>query len=118
MKYTPDGGEIVVNGRYHSLPNEPDAVEIAIQDTGIGIPPDQLDLIFEKFYQTGELLLHSSGETKFMGGGPGLGLAIAKGIVQAHNGRVWAESRGRDEEALPGSTFYVRIPLIRSGQKE
>jgi signal transduction histidine kinase len=115
IKYTPDGGEIVVNGRCLSLPGEPDAVEISIHDTGIGIQPDQLDLIFEKFYQTGELLLHSSGETKFMGGGPGLGLAIARGIVQAHNGRVWAESQGRDEQALPGSVFFVRLPLIRSG---
>ena len=74
------------------------------------IPP-QLDLIFEKFYQTGQVNLHSSGTTTFKGGGPGLGLAIAKGVADAHNGRIWAESNGFDEEEYPGSQFYVCLPL-------
>ncbi len=46
----------------------------------VGIDPENQELVFEKFYQTGEVLLHSSGKTKFKGGGPGLGLAIARGI--------------------------------------
>ncbi|MEM7347865.1 MAG: ATP-binding protein, partial [Chloroflexota bacterium] len=86
------------------------AIEVSIKDTGIGIDPDQLDLIFEKFYQIGEVALHSSGKTTFKGGGPGLGLAIVKGIVHAHNGEVWAESSGHNEEAMPGSRFVVCLP--------
>ena len=71
-------------------------------------------MIFAKFYQTGELALHSSGTTSFMGGGPGLGLAIVKGIVDAHGGKVWAESSGYDEDACPGSSFHVVLPLKHS----
>jgi signal transduction histidine kinase len=88
-----------------------------IGDTGIGIDPRQQELIFGKFYQTGELVLHSSGKTKFKGGGPGLGLAIARGVVDAHGGYVWVESPGYDEEKCPGSRFFVRLPLRQSGQQ-
>jgi signal transduction histidine kinase len=86
-------------------------VEIAVQDTGIGIDPQDHELVFEKFYQTGDILLHSSGKTKFKGGGPGLGLAIARGIVEAHGGRIWLESPGHNEKTYPGTTFYVRLPM-------
>ena len=114
IKYTPDGGHITLSGRpiqagTHDLPV--DGVEIVVRDTGIGIDPRLLDLIFAKFYQTGELALHSSGTTSFKGGGPGLGLAIVKGIVEAHGGKVWAESPGHDEETCPGSSFHVVLPL-------
>jgi signal transduction histidine kinase len=57
--------------------------------------------------------LHSSGHTKFKGGGPGLGLAIAAGIVKSHGGSMWVESPGYDEERLPGSTFIIRIPVAQ-----
>lgn len=109
IKYTPDGGAITVSGREVWV-NGRSFVEIKISDTGIGIDPAKQELIFEKFYQTGELALHSSGYTKFKGGGPGLGLAIAKGIVLAHNGRIWVESEGCDEQTYPGSHFYVHLP--------
>jgi signal transduction histidine kinase len=111
VKYTPDGGRIEVVGRMIELDDLGRCVEIAVQDTGIGIAPEDIDLIFEKFYRTGEVELHSSGTTSFKGGGPGLGLAIAKGIVQAHGGRIWAESPGCDEETCPGSKFVVQLPL-------
>jgi signal transduction histidine kinase len=55
--------------------------------------------------------LHSSGKTKFKGGGPGLGLHIAKGIVDAHGGAIWVESPGYDEETCPGSTFHIILPI-------
>ena len=115
VKFTPDGGHITVSGRCldNALPGG--ALEIAIDDTGIGIDPRFLDLIFTKFYQMGEVALHSSGKTKFKGGGPGLGLAIAKGIVEAHGGRLRAESSGHDEDRLPGSRFLVLLPLKQSG---
>jgi len=112
IKYTPDGGQIVVNGRYLNS-HTPPQIEITIQDTGIGIQPEARELIFEKFYQTGEVKLHSSGQTTFKGGGPGLGLAIARGIVRAHNGRIWVESPGCNEETCPGSTFFVTLPVDR-----
>jgi signal transduction histidine kinase len=82
-----------------------------VQDTGIGIDQANLDIIFEKLYQLGTVELHSSGRTTFKGGGPGLGLAIAAGIIKAHGGRIWAESPGYDEEKCPGSTFFIRLPL-------
>ena len=110
IKYTPDGGTINVIGRSFELFENPE-VEIVIRDTGIGIDPQHHDLIFEKFFQTGEVLFHSSGKTKFKGGGPGLGLAIARGIVQAHGGKIWVESPKYDEEELPGSKFFIRLPI-------
>jgi signal transduction histidine kinase len=89
-------------------------VEIFVCDTGIGIDPANHRIIFEKLFQLGKVELHSSGRTKFKGGGPGLGLAIAAGIVRAHNGKVWVESPGYDEEKLPGSTFFIRLPLSKA----
>lgn len=106
IKYTPDGGRITVDGR--TLPG---FVEITIADTGIGIAPENQEIIFEKFGQLGDVSLHSSGKTKFKGGGPGLGLAITKGIIEAHQGSVWVESEGYDEVRCPGSIFHVLLPL-------
>ena len=114
IKYTPDGGRIEINGRMTTLLRQNEeiaAVEIVIADTGIGIAPEVQDLIFEKFYQTGKVMLHSSGQTSFKGGGSGLGLAIARGIVVTHNGRIWVESSGHDENELPGSQFHVVLPV-------
>jgi signal transduction histidine kinase len=115
IKYTPDGGRITVTGRALEVDELGPCVEVSIVDTGIGIAPQDIDLIFEKFYRTGEVALHSSGTTKFKGGGPGLGLAIAQGIVLAHGGRIWAESPGCDEETCPGSRFVVQLPIDSSG---
>jgi signal transduction histidine kinase len=110
IKYTPNGGSVTVNGRL--IEEEPGSdVEIVVQDTGIGIDPENQQLVFEKFYQTGEVLLHSSGKTKFKGGGPGLGLAIARGVINAHHGRIWLESPGHDEATNPGTTVFVRLPI-------
>ena len=111
IKYTPDGGIITVSGSTVQDENQPPEVEIKIQDTGIGIDPQYQELVFEKFYQTGEVLLHSSGKTKFKGGGPGLGLAIARGIMDAHHGRIWLESSGHDEATNPGTTVFIRLAV-------
>lgn len=110
IKYTPDGGSVHVTGKYVNGA-QPPHLEIAVKDTGIGIDPASHEVIFNKFYQTGDVMLHSSGKTKFKGGGPGLGLAIARGIVQAHGGRIWVESPGHDEERFPGSTFFISLPV-------
>jgi signal transduction histidine kinase len=111
VKFTPDGGEISIAGRPVEGPSGIQDVEVLVSDKGIGIDPDQADLVFEKFYRPESTLVHSTDETRFKGAGPGLGLAIARGIVEAHGGSIWVESPGRDEEAFPGSTFHVRLPV-------
>ncbi len=113
IKFTPDGGSISVTAMPVKLDGRGDFCEIRIKDTGIGIDPANHIIIFEKLYQIGKVELHSSGHTKFKGGGPGLGLAIAAGIVKAHQGKIWVESEGQDEEKLPGSTFFIQIPLAK-----
>lgn len=105
IKYTPDHGRVTVDGR--TLPG---FIEITIADTGIGISPENQARIFEKFGQVGHTNLHSSGKTKFKGGGPGLGLPITRGIIEAHGGTIWVESPGCDEEKCPGSNFHILIP--------
>jgi signal transduction histidine kinase len=121
VKYTPDGGRITVSGQAlapGAMPEVPDGgLEVVIADTGIGIDPPHVDLIFAKFYQTGDVIAHSTGKTKFKGGGPGLGLAIVKGIVEAHGGKVWAESLGHDESTCPGSRFHVVLPIRQKHAK-
>ncbi|HTX89910.1 MAG TPA: HAMP domain-containing sensor histidine kinase [Anaerolineales bacterium] len=106
IKFTPDGGRITIDGR--TLPG---FVEVTVTDTGIGISLEDQATIFEKFGQVGDVALHSSGKTKFKGGGPGLGLPIARGIIDAHGGTIWVESTGHDENCCPGSTFHVLLPI-------
>lgn len=106
IKYTPDGGVINVTcktGITHLL--------IIVQDTGIGINKEDQGRIFDRFYTASDTQLHSTSKTAFRGGGLGLGLAICQGIIEAHGGRIWVESTGRDEEKMPGSTFYIDLPL-------
>ncbi len=112
IKYTPDGRRIEVQGRYLSRDNSrPEVIEIVVADTGIGISAKYLEMIFEKFFRIGGTGLHSTGTTKFMGAGPGLGLPVAKGIIEAHGGRIWAESPGYDKDKYPGTKIYVVLPL-------
>jgi len=105
IKFTPDGGIITIDGRTLT-----GLIEVTISDTGIGISAEDQAMIFEKFDQLGRVDLHSSGKTKFKGGGPGLGLPIARGILDAHGGSIWVESDGHDEIRNPGSTFHILIP--------
>jgi signal transduction histidine kinase len=118
IKYTPDGGMITISGRGVASGDKdlPEGIQVVVSDTGIGIDPEFQELIFHKFYQTGELALHSTSKTQFKGGGPGLGLAIARGIVEAHGGKLWVESPGFDEKTCPGSKFYVFLPLRQRRQ--
>ncbi len=94
VKYTPEPGKISI-----SVSLSDNEVTIAISDTGLGIPPDQLDKIFERFYRVTD---HSHRSIR----GTGLGLSIARDIVASHGGRIWAES-----QPGKGSTFYVTLPL-------
>jgi hypothetical protein len=113
IKFTPDGGSITVSAWVVEDPKRGKMAEIAVKDTGIGIDPEHHKVIFEKLYQMGEVQLHSSSRTNFKGGGAGLGLAIAAGIVRALQGTMWVESPGKDEEKFPGSTFFIRLPLLK-----
>jgi signal transduction histidine kinase len=113
VKYTPNGGKITIDGR-----KLPGFIEITFTDTGIGIAVEDQARIFEKFNRTGNAALHSSGTVKFKGGGPGLGLAITKGIIEVHGGALWVESEGHDEVQYPGSIFHVLIPERRESPDE
>ena len=92
IKFTPSGGTITVSCQLLE-----EKVLFSVQDTGIGIPVEDLSRIFERFYKT---------DRARSSGGTGLGLAIARHLVEAHGGRIWAESiEGQ------GSTFYFSVPL-------
>jgi signal transduction histidine kinase len=106
MKCTPDGGRIRIRGEQLE-----DAVHLSVQDTGVGIPSGEQEHIFDRFYVLEDTMRHHSSKTAFRGGGLGLGLAVARGIIEAHGGKIWAESEGYDEERLPGSTFHILLPL-------
>ncbi|MBL8050048.1 MAG: HAMP domain-containing histidine kinase [Anaerolineales bacterium] len=120
IKFTPNGGKITIIGNQIppviNLPNG--GVEINIIDTGVGVDPNLREIIFTKFYQPGELGKHSTSKTRFKGGGAGLGLALSKGIIEAHGGKIWVESPGYDEVNFPGSQFHIILPLekLENGQ--
>jgi signal transduction histidine kinase len=101
ITHTPAEGEIRVD--IESVENE---LEIRVCDTGSGIEPEQLQNIFERFYRTDASRARATG-------GAGLGLAIAKQLVLAHGGRIWAES-----ELGQSSTFIIRLPLIANQAKD
>lgn len=106
IKYTPDGGYIRITGRQIE-----DTVHIAVQDTGVGIAPEDRERVFGRFYVLENTAFHTSSKIAFRGGGLGLGLALARGIIEAHGGKVWLESKGYDAKQLPGSTFHILLPL-------
>lgn len=130
IKFTPDGGEICISSRSRDLlrskqpamqdqtpslqhiGREPHRyIEISIKDTGIGIDKEEQLRIFDKFYESGNIEEHSSGKVAFKSRGAGLGLSIARGVVEMHGGEIWVESSGHDPEHCPGSTFFILLPL-------
>jgi signal transduction histidine kinase len=113
IKYTPDGGKIVIAGRELT-----GFTDVMVIDNGIGISANDLPRIFTMFSSVGDSSLHSSSKTKFRGGGPGLGLFISKGVLEAHGGNIWAESPGYDEKLCPGSTFHIMIPMRTAPQDD
>ncbi|GIK42113.1 MAG: hypothetical protein BroJett011_59460 [Chloroflexota bacterium] len=107
IKFTPDEGLIEVQVRKAN-----ESLEIDVIDSGIGVEPQYRELIFEKFFRAHDSRLHSTGKTKFMGAGPGLGLYLARGIVAAHGGTVWVEPNPSPNEDQAGSKFVIRLPGI------
>ena len=95
VKFTPTRGQIMV-----TVQTRPQEAWIKIQDTGFGLAQDQLDRIFDQFYQVEDHLTRKVG-------GMGLGLSIARGVLEAQGGRIWAESSGPEQ----GSVFFIALPL-------
>jgi signal transduction histidine kinase len=96
LQYTPAGGRVAITAT--RVKSE---VIISVTDTGIGISPDNLPLIFNRFYRTDKSRARVSG-------GSGIGLTIAQALVKAHHGRIWAESAGEGK----GSVFYFTLPVV------
>jgi signal transduction histidine kinase len=96
VKYSPQGGRITLAGGFG-----PRELTISVADQGLGMPAAELDKIFDRFHRVG-------GEVSRRIGGTGLGLAISQGLVEAHGGRIWADSDGEGH----GSTFHFTLPLL------
>ena len=95
LQYTPAGGHVRVTARPRGT-----EMHISVSDTGVGIAPEHLSLIFTRFYRVDKSRARA-------GWGSGIGLTIARHLVEAHGGRIWAESPGPDQ----GSTFSFTLPL-------
>ena len=105
LQYTPENGKVTIFAK--RIDHE---VQISVRDTGTGIPPEHLPHIFDRFYRVDA----SRSRSRRAGGGSGIGLTIARALVEAHGGRIWAESAG---EGL-GSTFRFTLPPEnRNGSK-
>jgi signal transduction histidine kinase len=101
IRFTPDGGHVEVLADL-----EKSQVVIEVRDTGVGIPPERLGHIFERSLMVRDSLRHhSSNRLEFGSAGLGLGLAIVRGIVEAHGGTISAAS-----EVGSGSQFTIRLP--------
>jgi signal transduction histidine kinase len=96
LQYTPENGRVQISAKQVDH-----AVQFSIHDTGIGIPSEHLQHIFDRFYRV------DKSRSRRSGGGSGIGLTIARAIVEAHGGRIWAESPGEGQ----GSTFSFTLPV-------
>jgi len=97
VRFTPEGGRIIVGAKAQTGGE----VLIWVQDTGRGILESELEKIFQEFYQI-------ESHTTRKHGGMGIGLSIAKGLIEAHGGKIWAESPGSGK----GATFKVLLPFL------
>jgi len=95
LRYTPIGGKVQI-----IVKKEGEWVKISVKDTGVGITKEHLPYVFDRFYRVDEARARQDG-------GSGIGLTIAKRLVEAHNGQIWVESDGRDE----GACFSFTLPL-------
>lgn len=98
LHYTPEGGRVTLSAK--RLNGE---VQISVRDTGIGIPPEHLSHIFDRFYRV------DKSRSRQAGGGSGIGLTIARALIEAHGGRIWVESAGNEK----GSIFTFTLPIAR-----
>jgi signal transduction histidine kinase len=106
IKFTPDGGMVTLKSAYDN-----EKVRFSVRDSGIGISKEMQKTLFERFHTNNDVQLHTTSKTAFRGGGIGLGLAVCKGIFEAHGGQIMCYSDGYDPHKLPGSEFVVVMPL-------
>ncbi|MFN8376952.1 MAG: GAF domain-containing sensor histidine kinase, partial [Anaerolineae bacterium] len=98
MRFTPDKGIVRIEGQS----NGKDEAQVIISDNGIGLTEEQMKRIFDEFYQVEDHMIRKHG-------GLGIGLSIAKAVIDAHGGRIWATSPGLNQ----GATFYLTVPLAK-----
>jgi len=110
LKYTPDKGSVTIDYSVNETNNK---LYIKISDSGIGIPLEKQNLIFEPFYEVQDAINHMTSKTEFMGGGIGLGLTLAKEVFESHEGDLIVESQ---EKA--GSTFIAVLPYTRVSESQ
>ncbi|WP_026104388.1 DICT sensory domain-containing protein [Anabaena sp. PCC 7108] len=103
-KFTPSQGEIHIKA---TTSKRNQMVEVTVSDTGRGIEPNRLEIVFDRFYQ-------EEGALRRTAGGTGLGLAISRQIVNGWGGKIWAESTGKDQ----GSQFHFTIPIVQGSAEE
>lgn len=97
VKYTPPASPIII-----TVEPAPGGARLAVEDRGVGIPPERRERVFDKFYRI---------ETTSRVRGSGLGLAVSRGLVEGHGGHIWAEAGGGPPET-PGARFVVEIPSM------
>jgi signal transduction histidine kinase len=95
LRYTPEGGRIVLSAEANTS-----TIKLHVQDNGVGITPEDLPYVFDRFYRSEKSRPRQGTES-------GLGLAIAKSIVEAHGGSLWVESALGE-----GTTFTIALPAI------
>jgi len=102
VKYNKEGGEIRVKGEKtrHPIERDKQIYKLTIEDTGIGITEEELPKLFTQYFERGKEA------EKLYTTGRGIGLAVTKNIISAHNGRIYAESEGRGK----GAKFFIEIP--------
>lgn len=99
LQYTPEGGRVTISAK--RISNE---MQFSIRDTGVGIPPEHLSHIFDRFYRV------DKSRSRQAGGGSGIGLTIARAFAEAHGGRIWVESAGEGQ----GSIFSFTLPIEKT----
>jgi len=102
LKFTPEGGAVSLES---FLTKEKKKIFIKVRDNGVGIPNDKLELIFEPFYEVQNVINHMTSKTEFMGGGIGLGLTLAREVIESHRGELLVES-----EEKKWSIFTAVLP--------